>query len=175
MDPSRHWADAVHAVFKAHRIGLVSYVPDAGHTRLITLCRADEAVRLVPLTTEEEGVALAAGAYLGGQRDALLMQSSGVGNCVNMFSLLKTCGIPFLTLITMRGEYGEFNPWQVRMGQATPKVLEAMGLIVHRVDHPDEVGGVVDGAARLAFASYVPVAVLLSQSLLGAKSFGEAK
>ena len=172
MDASRHWAADIHAVFTAQRIALVSYVPDAGHTRLITLCRADPAVRLVPLTTEEEGVALAAGAYLGGQRAALLMQSSGVGNCVNMLSLLKTCGFPFLTLITMRGEWGEFNPWQVPMGQATPDVLRAMGVTVYRVDDAVDVRPTVEAAARLAFAGYVPVAVLLSQRLLGAKSFG---
>jgi hypothetical protein len=72
------------------------------------------------LTTEEEGIALAAGAWLGGQRAVLLMQSSGVGNCINMLSLPVNCRMPFLTLVTMRGEWGEFNPWQVPMGTATP-------------------------------------------------------
>ncbi|MFN8500226.1 MAG: thiamine pyrophosphate-binding protein [Anaerolineae bacterium] len=175
MDTPRHWANDIYDVFKRQRIALVSYVPDAGHIPLLKLCEADPDVRLVSLTTEEEGVAFAAGAYLGGVRAALLMQSSGVGNCVNMFSLLKTCGFPFLTLITMRGEYGEFNPWQVRMGQATPQVLEAMGLVVYRASEPAEVGEVVDAAARLAFDSYCAVAVLLSQRLIGTKSFAEKK
>ena len=171
MDTARHWANDIYDVFKCQHISLVSYVPDAGHVPLLKLLQGDPSIRLVSLTTEEEGVALAAGAYLGGVRSALLMQSSGVGNIPNMCSLLRTCGIPFLTLITMRGEYGEFNPWQVPMGQATPKVLEAMGFIVHRVEYPDEVGEVVHGAARLAFNSYASVAVLLSQRLIGAKKF----
>lgn len=166
------WADAIYAVLKAHGISLVSFVPDAGHKRLIELCQADLALTVVTLTTEEEGIALAAGAYLGGQRSVLLMQSSGVGNCLNMAALLKTCQLPFLTIVTMRGEWGEFNPWQTPMGQATPDVLRAMGFVVQRVDALADVGPTVDAAARLAFSSYVPVAVLLSQRLLGAKAFG---
>ena len=102
----------------------VGYVPDAGHTRLIERCCADPDIRDVVLTTEEEGVALAAGAWLGGQRAALLMQSSGVGNCVNMFSLARTCRFPLLMLITMRGEWEEFNPWQVPMGSIVEPVLK---------------------------------------------------
>ena len=112
----------------------VGYVPDAGHARLIERCKADNDIRDVVLSTEEEGVALAAGAWLGGQRSALLMQSSGVGNCINMLSLINTCRFPFLTFITMRGEWAEFNPWQVPMSQATEPVLTAMGVKVYRVD-----------------------------------------
>ena len=80
------WADDIHRLFQTHGVTLVSMVPDAGHRRLIELCQGDPGIRTVTLTTEEEGVALAAGAYLGGARSALLIQSSGVGNCVNMFS-----------------------------------------------------------------------------------------
>ena len=173
MGTSRHWADDIYDVLKAHGIAIVSHVPDAGHSRLIDLCASDTAMRVVPLSTEEEGVALAAGAYLGGQRAALLMQSSGVGNCINMLSLIKTCGFPFLTLVTMRGEFGEFNPWQVPMGQAVPATLAALGVIAQRVDVPSDVRDTVDGAARLAFGSSCGVAVLLGQRLVGAKSFGE--
>ena len=85
-------------------------MPDAGHAQLIEAAHADPAMRAVVLTTEEEGIALAAGAWLGGQRAALLMQSSGVGNCINMLSLPVTCRMPFLTLITMRGEWARVQP-----------------------------------------------------------------
>ena len=168
---ARHWAHDIHDVFSAQRIEIVSYVPDAGHARLIELCAADPAMRTVVLTTEEEGIALAAGAFLGGSRSALLMQSSGVGNCINMLSLIKTCRLPFLTLITMRGEWAEFNPWQVPMGQATPGVLDALGVLSFRVDRPEEVAEVTDAATRLAFDSATGVAILLSQRLIGAKRF----
>jgi sulfopyruvate decarboxylase TPP-binding subunit len=123
----------------------------------------------VVLTTEEEGVALAAGAWLGGERSVLLMQSSGVGNCVNMFSLIGLCRFPFLTLVTMRGEWGEFNPWQIPMGQATPGALELMGVRVMRAERPEGAADVVQAAAVMAYEAESAVAVLLSQRLIGAK------
>jgi sulfopyruvate decarboxylase alpha subunit len=169
-DPN-DWRDAVYEVFRAHAVRQVVYVPDSSHSRLINRCHADPGMHAVVLTTEEEGVAHLAGAWLGGDRGAMLMQSSGVGNCVNMFSLLAACRLPFVSLITMRGEWGEFNPWQVHMGQATPDTLKLSGLVVHRVDEPDDVANTVDAALRLAFDSSVGVAVLLSQQLIGRKDF----
>ncbi len=118
------WPDRLFDVLKRADIRQVGYVPDAGHARLIARCRADAGIRDVSLTTEEEGVALAAGAWLGGQRAALLMQSSGVGNCVNMLSLMRTCRFPMVTFITMRGEWEEFNPWQVPMGSIVEPVMK---------------------------------------------------
>jgi sulfopyruvate decarboxylase alpha subunit len=165
------WPADIHAALKAAEIRQVAYVPDAGHARLITLCAAEPTMRMVPLTTEEEGIGLAAGAWLGGQRSVLLMQSSGVGNCINALALIETCRFPLLTLVTMRGEFGEFNPWQVPMGRATPEALALADVLVQRADRTEEVGAIVAGAARLAFSSYRAVAVLLSQQLIGAKSF----
>ena len=130
-------------------------------------------MRAVVLTTEEEGIAFAAGAWLGGQRAVLLMQSSGVGNCINMLSLPVNCRMPFLNLITMRGEWAEFNPWQVPMGTATPSVLTAAGVHVRRADRPDDAAELVAASAALAFDSAVPVAVLFSQRLVGAKVFAK--
>ncbi|HZQ06814.1 MAG TPA: phosphonopyruvate decarboxylase [Anaerolineae bacterium] len=165
------WADEVHALFKVHEIKIISFVPDGGHKRLIELCENDAEMQTVTLTTEEEGIALAAGAFLGGKRAALLMQSSGVGNCINMLSLPRVCNMPFLTLVTMRGEWGEFNPWQVPMGQSTTRVLEASGVIVYRVDDAEQVAPIVQAAIQIAFSSRQRVAVLLAQKLIGAKNF----
>ena len=165
------WPFDIHAALKSAQVRQVAYVPDAGHARLINLCDADDTMRMVPLTTEEEGIGLAAGAWLGGERAALLMQSSGVGNCINTLSLMETCRLPLLMIVTMRGEFGEFNPWQVPMGHATPQSLSLANVMVHRADDASHVGETVAGAARLAFSSYRAVAVLLSQKLIGAKSF----
>ena len=167
-DPN-DWRDAIYEAFRANAIRQVVYVPDAGHTRLIERCHADPDMHAVVLTTEEEGVAHLAGAWLGGDRGVLLMQSSGVGNCVNMFSLIAACRLPFVTLVTMRGEWGEFNPWQMHMGQATPDILKLAGLLVHRVDDPADVAETVESAMRLAFDGSHGVAVLLSQRLIGQK------
>src|SRR3972149_875831 len=131
------WPDKLFATFKRADIRQVGYVPDAGHSRLIERCRADPDIRDVVLTTEEEGVALAAGAWLGGQRSALLMQSSGVGNCINMLSLSRTCRFPLLMLITMRGEWEEFNPWQQPMGSIVEPVLKLCEAEVYRASARD--------------------------------------
>ena len=169
------WRDEIFDVLQAHDIRQVYHVPDAGHARLIEHCQRSNAMRTVPLTTEEEGVALAAGAWLGGQRSVLLMQSSGVGNTINLMGLTKTLRFPFLTLITMRGDWGEFNSWQYPMGQGTPKVLEAMGVLLYSVDQAHEVRATVDAAARAAFNGGQAVAVLLRQKLIGIKDFGNKK
>lgn len=167
-----HWSDEVHAVLREHQVRQVTYVPDAGHRELINTCAEDGQMASVPLTTEEEGIALLAGAWLGGQRGVLLMQSSGVGNCVNMLSLARTCQFPLLMLVTMRGQWGEFNPWQVPMGQATPEVLRATGTMVFEVAQAAEIGETVNAAARMVFNGPASAAVLISQRVLGAKTFG---
>jgi len=167
------WPLELHRLLAASRVRQVGYVPDAGHKRLIELCHADRSMRAVPLTTEEEGIGLAAGAWLGGERCALLMQSSGVGNIINALGTVKECRFPLPMLVTMRGEYGEFNPWQVPMGQATPAVLEAMGVVVQPVREAADIPAALDAALRLAYNSYVAVAVLISQRVIGIKSFQE--
>jgi sulfopyruvate decarboxylase alpha subunit len=165
------WPEAIYGALGDLGVRQVGYVPDAGHARLIELCQADAAMRAVVLTTEEEGVALLAGAWLGGARGALLMQSSGIGNCVNMLSLNQSCRLPLLALVTMRGEWGEFNPWQLAMGQAAAEVLRTAGVIVQRLDQAELAGATVAAAGRIAFEGQVPVAVLIGQRLIGAKSF----
>ena len=141
------WPDAIYGALGELGVHQVGCVPDAGHTRLIELCRADPAMRAVALTTEEEGVALLAGAWLGGQRGVLLM------------------------LVTMRGEWGEFNPWQLPMGQSVTQVLKLAGAVVERLDEAEMAGETVAAAGRIAFEGQLPVAVLIGQRLIGAKSF----
>jgi sulfopyruvate decarboxylase alpha subunit len=165
------WPTALYRLLKELHIQQASWVPDAGHARLIELIEADNDVESVALTSEQEGIALAAGAWLGGQRSVLLMQSSGVGNCINMLSLMASCRFPLLTIVTMRGEWAEFNPWQIPMSRATAPTLEAMGVKVMRVETPADVIETVAAAAVLAFEAEERVAVLLSQRLLGAKKW----
>src|SRR5262245_62061064 len=165
------WQKEVFDVLREGGVEQIAYVPDAGHSYAIREAIADPETEDIVLTTEEEGVGVVSGAWLGGQRAVLLMQSSGVGNCVNMFSLLDSCRFPFLTLVTMRGEYAEFNPWQSPMGRRTQGALELMGIRVYRADSPDEVGEVVAAALDSAFLAGEQVAVLLGQSLIGRKKW----
>jgi sulfopyruvate decarboxylase TPP-binding subunit len=165
------WQDELYDLLRRNNITQFAYVPDAGHRVLIDRSLADPGVYSVALTTEEEGVALLAGADLGGARGVLLMQSSGTGNCVNMLSLIKGGRFPFLTLVSMRGDFGEGNPWQFPMGQAVEPVLSAMGVICLRIERSDEVVPTVSAALTMVFQSGNAVAVLLTQKLLGAKQF----
>ncbi len=167
------WPDDIYAVFKEVGIRQVAYVPDAGHTQLIKSCHADREMKVVSLTTEEEGVAMLAGTWLGGQRGALLLQSSGVGNCINLLSIMNECRFPLLMLVTMRGEWGEFNPWQIAMGQGTPPALQNAGVIVQRVDRAKDVREFTFAAAQLTFNTSRPVALLISQRIVGFKDWSK--
>lgn len=165
------WPAAIFAELKAAGVLQISYVPDAGHARLIRMAHDDPAMKTIVLTTEEEGIAIAAGAWLGGAKSTVLLQSSGVGNCINMLSLANSCRFPLLMLVTMRGEWAEFNPWQVPMGQATQTVLEAMGMTVFRLDKPDDTAEMISNAAALAFTGEQQIAVLISQRMIGRKKW----
>ncbi|MEM7223778.1 MAG: phosphonopyruvate decarboxylase [Pseudomonadota bacterium] len=170
------WPTAIFDALTGLEVHQVAYVPDAGHRELIERCQGAEAtgaLACVPLTTEEEGIALLAGAWLGGQRGVLLMQSSGLGNCVNMLSLTRTCRFPLLMVITMRGQWGEFNPWQIPMGQATEPVLRLTESLVFHLDDPEQAGETVASAGRMAFEGNTAAAVLISQRMIGVKTFEE--
>jgi sulfopyruvate decarboxylase alpha subunit len=165
------WQHEILPILKRFGVKHIVYVPDAGHAAVIRGAEADEGVVSLALTTEEEGIGYLAGAWLGGERGALLMQSSGVGNCVNTLALQTMTRFPLLLLVTMRGDWAEFNPWQNPMGQATEAALKLMGVRTWRADHPGDVVRLVHGAATMAFNGDEACAVLLGQSLIGEKGW----
>ena len=165
------WQNTVFPQLQTFDIKHLVHVPDAGHATCIEMADADPTMNSVVLTTEEEGIGYLCGAWLGGERGVLLMQSSGVGNCINTLGLQCNTSFPLLMLITMRGEWAEFNPWQNPMGQATAKVLEAMGVLIWRADRSDEVEPMIKGAAEMAFNGERACAVLLGQRLIGEKKW----
>ena len=170
-DLAQDWPEALYDTLKTAGIRHISYVPDAGHSTLIRLFGDDSDVVANVLTTEEEGVAIACGAWLGGMRSVVLMQSSGVGNCINMLSLPVQARMPLLLLVTMRGEWEEFNPWQVPMGRATQAALEAIGVTVLRAETGADLVETVVQAAGMAFDGDQQIAVLIGQRLLGKKKW----
>ena len=165
------WPQQLYRVLKAAQVRQVSYVPDAGHSAVIRLFAADCEIVSNVLTTEEEGIAIATGAWLGGSRSVLLLQSSGVGNCVNMLSLVIMTRTPLLMLVTMRGEWAEFNPWQMPMGTGTAPALAAVGVRSLRAETPQQVVEAVASAAALAYEADQQIAVLIAQRLIGAKKW----
>ncbi len=170
---TEHWSDDVFREMKARQIETVCTVPDGGLTLLLKRVEADEAMRLVTLSTEEEGMGIVAGQWVGGKRSMIAMQSSGVGNCINALGLPSSFKAPCLMLVTMRGQWGEFNPWQNQMGQAVRPSLESVGVRCFPVDRSDEIGEVFAAAADMAFHGTMSTAVLISQRVIGAKGFGQ--
>ena len=166
-----NWQSKLFQILKKEKITIFTYVPDAGHKILIDNAIKDNSINAIALTSEQEGIGIAAGAYLGGSKAVLLMQSSGVGNCINQLSLIKHGQFPFLTIITMRGEYGEGNPWQYAMGEAVIPSLNSIGVQCLRINNEDEVESNIEAALTMVFKAERSVAVLLSQKLIGAKSF----
>lgn len=167
------WSDAVFDEMTKRDIASVCTIPDGGLTRLLKRVAADPAKRLITLSTEEEGVGVCTGLWLGGQKSMLAMQSSGVGNCINALGLPGVMRAPFLMLVTMRGQWGEFNPWQIQMGQGARPALEAVGVKCFPVDQAEEVAPTFAGAADLAYHSGLSCAVMVSQRVVGAKGFGQ--
>lgn len=167
------WSTDVFREMQERNIATVCTVPDGGLTQLLKMIEAERQMRLVTLSSEQEGIGIATGCWLGGRRAMIAMQSSGVGNCINALGLPTAFRAPCLMLVTMRGQWGEFNPWQVPMGQATRLALEAVGVKCYPVDKPEEVGETFAAAADMAFNSRVSAAVLVSQRIIGAKGFGQ--
>jgi sulfopyruvate decarboxylase alpha subunit len=167
------WPQDIYDAFKRLGIRQVAYVPDAGHTQLIKSCHSDREMQAVSLTTEEEGVAMLAGSWLGGDRGALLMQSSGAGNCINMLGIIQECRFPLLMLVTMRSRESEFNPWQLPMGQSTADILGRAGTAVQHVDDASRVGETVFAAGQMTFSTGRAVAVLIGQRVVGFKDWSK--
>lgn len=165
------WAQRLFTRLAEGGVTLFAHVPDAGNAALIRLAERHNETRAVLLTTEEEGIGLCAGADLVGARGVVCMQSSGVGNCINHLSLVKGGRFPVFLIVTMRGDYGEQNPWQYPMGQAVDAVLEAMGMLIFRVDNDDDLEAATGAAMSACFKAGEGVALILSQRFLGAKSF----
>ena len=165
------WQNKLFRILKHDGIKIFCYVPDAGHKILIDNATKDNSVIAIPLTSEDEGIGIAAGSYLGGSKAVLLMQSSGVGNCINQLSLIKHGQFPFFTIVTMRGEFGEGNPWQFAMGEAVIPILNSMGVSCIKIEKQEDVESTIKAALTMVFKSERSVAVLLSQKLIGAKVF----
>jgi sulfopyruvate decarboxylase alpha subunit len=164
------WADIVFERLNANGLEVVCHVPDSVLAPLITRVEEDPFFTMVPLTREEEGVGVLAGAYLGGRMGCLMMQVSGLGNCVNgLASLAIPYQIPFLMLISQRGELGEFNPAQIAMGRSARPLLDSLGIQHFTLRRMHEVATLTEGAIKTAYTARQPVALFLSTELVGWK------
>jgi sulfopyruvate decarboxylase alpha subunit len=167
-DPS--WSKHVADVLRRNGIRMFATVPDYIVSQVLEHLWADETCRVVTVTREEEGVGILSGAFLGGKRGALLMQNSGLGNCVNTLGSLNVASqIPLVLVISHRGDLGEFNPAQVPMGQATTTILDALGIRSVMPRSIAELEAQADGLIKLAYTRSLPVAFVLPADLTGGK------
>ena len=164
------WPNQIVSVLKASDICSIAFVPDSVIGSILKAAEKDSFFHLTTLAREEEGVGVLTGEYLGGRRGALMMQSAGFGNCINaLASLAIPYQIPFLILISQRGELGEFNACHVTMGKALRRIMDAIGIQHFTVEHHDSLEIILNGAIKTAYASDRPVAVILSTILVGWK------
>ena len=171
--PESDWSGPVYELIKNEGITTVATVPDAGLTKLLNLCRADDATQVVTLSTEEEGIGISYGTWLGGGRALICMQSSGTGNCINALALPAYHAAPCLMLVTMRGQEGEGNPAQIPMGRAVAPVFQALGVTCLEAKTADDVVTYFQKAISLAFEETQAVAVLIAQQVIGVKAFSK--
>src|SRR5712691_10843960 len=168
--PSTLWTHCIIEQLKTYNVRFLSYVPDSIMEQIRKLARQDTFFDILRLARGEEGVGVVAGQYVGGQRRAMLLPTSGVGNAINaLASLAIPYQIPMPLFIGCRGELGEFNPSQVPIGQALRPILDALRIPHFELTHPEEVNVSVDVALKLAYALESPVAILLTTQLAGWK------
>jgi len=164
------WSRKIVAILKANDICSISFIPDGVIGQILKVAEKDPSFHFTTLAREEEGIGIIAGEYFAGRYGALMMQSAGLGNCVNaLASLAIPYQIPFLILISQRGELGEFNPCHVVMGKALRRILESLGIQHYTVDRENELETILNGAIKTAYTSEQPVAVILSTALVGWK------
>ena len=165
-----NWAERLLQCLKESQISLISFVPDISINRATRLMEEDPYFHVVAATREEECIGIAVGAYAVGRRSAVLMQSSGFGNCINAIgSLCIPVRVPIPFFINLRGELGEFNIAQVAMGRATTPILDVLGLSHYTLRDEKDMDQILKGALELCYASRQPVAICLTPQLHGGK------
>src|SRR5579864_9713068 len=153
------WAHTILSAFRAEDIHNLVFLPDTVMGRLLALAEAqeDDFFRLVGVHREEEAVGILSGLFLGGQRGAMLVQSSGLGNALNALgSLAMAYSIPFPLLVSLRGELGEFNPAQLHMGRAVPGCLDALTIQHVTLRSETDLQTIVDGAIKTCYTAEEP-------------------
>ena len=168
------WHGAVQATLKANDVRLITYVPDRVLTPLIKALHADSFFTTFACTREEEAIGVVSGAWMGGMRGAVLMQTSGFATLPNaLASLVVPSQIPALLFISERGTLGEFNLGQAMVYKTMRPVLDALGVENHTITRQDELDFIVDRSIKQAVATQAPVAFILSPLLTGGKVFAQ--
>ncbi|MGQ9721264.1 MAG: sulfopyruvate decarboxylase subunit alpha [Candidatus Jordarchaeum sp.] len=148
-------------------VDFAASVPSSLFKNLFKMLEETLQIKHVPVTREEEGVGVTAGAYLGGKTPVLIIQNSGLGNSINaLASLNKIFKIPLLLLIAQRGGKGEEIPAQIPMGEATPRLLKAIGIPYYTVKTKKQISKAFQNAKKAFYTNKIPVALLIRMELM---------
>lgn len=171
--PSRSWHRIVRDTLKANDVKLAVYVPDRVLTPLIEDLHADDYFTTFAATREEEALGIVTGAWMGGLRGAVMMQTSGFATLPNaLASLVAACQIPALLFVSERGTLGEFNLGQALVCRTMRPVLDSIAVTNHTITRHDELEFILDRSIKQAVATQAPVTFILSPLLTGGKVFG---
>jgi sulfopyruvate decarboxylase alpha subunit len=166
------WHGIVLQSLKRNDISLVPYVPDRVLTTLIKNLHADPFFTTFPTAREEEAVGIVSGAWMGGRRGAVLMQTSGFATLANVLaSLAIPYQIPLIMFVSERGTLGEFNYGQSLVCRTMRPVLDSLAMEHHTATRLDEFEFIVDRSIKQALTTQAPVALILSPLLTGGKTF----
>jgi len=166
------WHEIVLATLKKNEVKLVPYVPDRVFTPLIAALHADSFFTTFACTREEEALGIVTGAWMGGMRAAVIMQTSGFATIPNaLASLVMPCQIPALLFVSERGTLGEFNLGQAMVCRTMRPVLDSLAVEHHTITDIDKLEFIVDRSIKQAVAIQQPVTFILSPLLTGGKVF----
>jgi sulfopyruvate decarboxylase alpha subunit len=168
------WYEIMAGVLKQHKVDLVTYVPDNVLRPLIELVHADPYFTAFAVAREEEGLGINAGAWMGGRRGILLMQTSGFATLPNaLASLSVPFQIPSLLMVSERGTMGEFNIGQQLVARTMRPVLDTLLIETHTLTRVEDVEFIMDRSITQAFATQAPCCFILSPLLTGGKVFAK--
>lgn len=171
---SAPWHQVMTEVLKRNQVRLVTYVPDRVLTPLINRVNEDPFFTALAAAREEEAVGIVTGAWMGGMRGTLLMQTSGFATLANVLaSLAVPSQIPLVMIISERGTLGEFNIGQAMVTRTMRPVLDSLAIVHHTITRADELEFIADRTIRQAVATQAPAALILSPLLTGGKVFTE--
>lgn len=165
------WWQIIRDTLKACEVKLITYVPDNVLNPLLKAIHADDYFNAFVCTREEEAVGIVAGAWMGGMRGVVMMQTSGFATLPNVLaSLAVPYQIPVLMVVSERGTLGEFNIGQAMVARTMRPALDAMGIEHHTLTRLDEVAFIVERTVRQAVTTQQPACLILSPLLTGGKA-----
>ena len=162
------WADSFLRTLKDNEVRLVSYVPDNVLTPLIKGVASDNYFMSANATREDEAIGMVTGAWMGGLKGAVMMQTSGFALIPNaLASLILPFQIPAILVVSERGTLGEFNIGQSLVARVLRPTLDTLGIVHHTLDDESRMRFIVDSSIKQAVTTQSPVAFILSPLLTG--------